>query len=168
MIESINQDVVLLIIDTDQYAGNFEREITGFITGRHNETSHGEDEAAEFHQFCKDNDKVLLDKEIAFNGADVDYEGHYAVCTIYPTNGLRNINGETVKVVEPHTEGYPIYNSVAIFFRNRPSDEALALMKQRAEEWCDRTPNSDHREAVNITGWRLLKRETRTVETELL
>lgn len=78
----------LLIIDTDQYAGNFERQLTGFCTGVDDGT-HGEREAEDLADFLEDNPEFSNDWEHKII-TNPDDNGYDRVCSIWPTPGRFN------------------------------------------------------------------------------
>ncbi|MFA6159397.1 MAG: hypothetical protein WC763_07265 [Candidatus Paceibacterota bacterium] len=100
----------LFVIDTADYAGNFERELCAYITGTIGDCGVGEDMAQ------------IYDKEVGVDSftnpfediilSEPDEQGVCRPVTIYPAP-----NGDM--------------NSVAILFEYRPSGEQIALMKER-------------------------------------
>lgn len=78
----------LLIIDTDQYAGNFERQLTGFCTGVDDGT-HGHLEGEDLVDFLEDNPEYenTWEHKIITNPDD---NGYARVCSIWPTPGRAN------------------------------------------------------------------------------
>lgn len=91
----MNDILYIFIIDTNLYAGNFEREMCGYITAR----------------------------PLSFDG---------------------------------HT--YPARESVAIFFKIRPTDGQIEFMKERAETFASR------KAGLKILGYRLITRTTTVVD----
>jgi hypothetical protein len=94
------------IIDTNEYAGNFERELTAYCTGIIGECEVGEE---------------FIDKEITsifepYILQVVDEYGCYRPCEIVQ-----------------NSEGF--YYSVAIYFDEKPSNELITLMKVRANQF---------------------------------
>lgn len=118
----------LLVIDTDQYAGNFERQLTGFCTGQHDGT-HGDLEAKDFDDYVEDAD---LDNgwehKIITNPDDNGYD---RVCSIFPTPGRFN-NG----MGHHYSEGDPLGPiQTALYESNKSYYEPLIReMKRRLEE----------------------------------
>jgi len=97
------------VIDTDSYAGNFEREMTAHITGVTGECEVGEE---------------YVDEDFPFDGAD-------NVMQVPDDNGCCR---PTTCWKEPKT-GH--YNAVAIFFEKKPTPEQIDFMKSRAETFDD-------------------------------
>ena len=69
---------------------------------------------------------------------------------------------------------HPAYQSVAIYFDSKPTDEQISLMKERATtfnetalENCERYSILSKESNVKVTGFRLIKVETTVVETEI-
>lgn len=156
----------LLIIDTDQYSGNFERELTGFCTGQHNCT-HGEREAEDFDDYIEDNDiengwehKVI---------SNTDGEGHSGVCSIWPTPGrLNNGTGQHYDAA-PGETGWPAYESVVIFLNQPPTAEDMKLFRDRLEDFASDQMRHGRRtgEKLTIKNFRLIKRVIETVDSEV-
>lgn len=96
------------IIDTDSYAGNFEREMTAFVTGEIGECEVG---------------KELIQSDFDYEGFDdiilqvPDEHGFYRPTSCWP--------------VEYEVDGGKPNNAVAMFLNERPSEEMIKLMKSR-------------------------------------
>lgn len=88
------------IIDTNEYSGNFERELCAFVTGHIGECGVGDEEAEEF--LDGGNTKLPYVMDVA------DEHGCSRPCEIYPTEGIWN-NG--------------------MGFHYKESEEELALQK---------------------------------------
>lgn len=72
----------IFAIDTDQYAGNFEREMTAYCTGRVGDCGVG-------GNFANMYDEDEVDEEFE-NVTQISDEGCYRPCSIYPTPGYFN------------------------------------------------------------------------------
>ena len=117
------------VIDTDSYAGNFEREMTAHITGIVGECEIGEN----------------FIEELSINFEDCvmqvpDEHGCYR-----PTTCFKSPNSND-------------YNSVAIFFEKKPTIDQIEFMKKRAKTFNqkDREINKFHREEIKILGFRII------------
>jgi hypothetical protein len=104
-----------IVFDTDAYAGNFEREMCAFITGRYGDCGVGSDiaevvlpELRHFYDWYKD--KVTQEP---------DEHGCWRPASIWPSPALSG----TV----------PQYNSVAIFVEEFPPEDVLVEMAARAQ-----------------------------------
>ncbi|MFW6219704.1 MAG: hypothetical protein ACOC33_02550 [bacterium] len=103
--------VVMFVVDTDSYAGNFERKMTAYMTGQYGECEIGENESS------------LFEKEYPSEFKDIgsyililpDDNGCYRPCSIFPSD-----NGK--------------YNSFAIYFEKFPS-KYQELFVDRAKEY---------------------------------
>lgn len=132
-------DGYVLVVDTNRHAGNFEREMCAFITGILGASEAGEEEAAKFFEDLGLNSK----EDQMFNNpfADLvvqiprDSECCHSPCSIW---------GNEI-------------NSVAIFFCERPSDELIAMMKERARQFCKSR-------RIAIHGFRLIRKQSTYVE----
>lgn len=128
----------MFVIDTDEYSGNFVREMCGYLTGRWDEETHGEDEAkiadAELQKKAMD----YLKKHVVFGLNDTDDIPHYSPCVIVPTPGYWN-NGAGTNTKGKPPEGkqtYPAYQSVGIFFDEIPPPWIIDILKERAKKFC--------------------------------
>ncbi len=99
----------LLVIDTADYAGNFERDLCAYCTGRVGECNVGADMAERFYA-----ETGLEPFDNVMDEAD-DHGCHRPV-TMYPSG----------------PKGGRPYNSVAISFDSRPTHKQIALIKERA------------------------------------
>ena len=158
----------IFVIDTEQYAGNFERDMCGFITGQIGECGVGDDFAD------------MVPKDIARKFRDIvaqtpDEHGCHRPVQAVSTKGWFNHGmgghfreGEEDKAIEDyrkecleyadkkvhendqerHTQRWienadkPLkkcnaYLSVGILFYDRPPDDLIELMKERAKEFIE-------------------------------
>lgn len=140
------------VIDTDgkAWVGNFERELCAYCTGMIGECGKGSDEAEQF--FLDFN--ILSEDESPFVEA-VNYVMDDGGCerpvAIYPGG-----KGET--------PGKTTHTAVAIFFHEKPTDELIAIMKERAYRFAKERPDGEkfkdlgiRDEIINITGFRLIE-----------
>jgi hypothetical protein len=159
-----------VVVDTDQYAGNFEREMASFVFGCFDVNRVGA-EYVEQGVFplpwaCSEHEayaSVIVAHDREGRGELYEKFGNIA-----PTPGFRN-NGMGKHF--PYTEGeaiegnfYPAYLSVSFRFQNgfEPSAEQLAELKARVLEFPEvYTPRikTHTKPTINITGFRLLKTE---------
>lgn len=134
----------LFVIDTEDYAGNFEREMCAYLTGRVGECLVGRDMAELFTE-----ETGLEAFENVFDLPDE--HGCHRPAAIHVTPGGRD------------------YNSVAIAFKTRPTDDQVKLMKERALAFAAlpaKTYGGPPRgsQVSKVTGFRLVREEK--VETE--
>lgn len=146
---------VTVIIDTNKYAGNFEREMCAYLTGQIGDCGFGI-EIAE----VESNEIEHLQEWSKIIRQEQDEHNCYRPCAIYPStqgyfnNGAggifeegqekeaamhahewrkRHFNNPHVQE-EPLTK-YPAYTAVAIFCSEIPSQDAMKEIKRRAEEF---------------------------------
>lgn len=135
------KNVVAFVIDTDSYAGNFEREMCAHITGTIGDCEVGE-------ELVEDG----ISKKFPNIQNVADDNGCYrpVSCHELPNSGVNN--------------------AVAIFFdiNKPPSKEQIELMKERSGTFLEAYRNSSEwnkNATINITGFRLI--EYKTTGTEL-
>ena len=112
----------IFVVDTDHYAGNFERPMTAYVTGCVGECGVGQKEAEMFMDAVPSSLGKRIDDIIE---SVPDDHGCCRPASIYPTPGPRK---------QTH---YEQYNSVAMFFSKRPEGDLLELMVERTKEYCD-------------------------------
>lgn len=217
----------IFVIDTQDYAGNFERELTAYITGMVGDCRVGEDMVEYYKEETGDGTCEKFSDLLEYRP---DENGCARPCAIYPTKGWFNHgmgghfkdgdeekalkdyvnqcekiygkeymanplaakksleNGKpysnwTLAAVEKEVKRlnkqiddakkltkvhkHQAYLSVAIFFHAKPSDEIIALMKQRAADYCKAAKKENDKrgfkmspEKLKITGFRLVKETT--------
>ena len=120
-------------IDTDAYTGNFERELTGYVTGQRASKYNGEQEARAFHREVEgDPFKALIGEELV--------ENFPQICDIAQT---------------PGTE---LFNTVVIYFKEHPTPELIQLLKDRAQAFAANpgtTRSKTVRPPFGIKGFRM-------------
>ena len=106
----------LFIINTDKYAGNFEREICAYSTGIIGDCEVGDKQADDFIETFNKTICDLFERNIEHRPDDL---GCYRPVEIYNNNP--NIGNE--------------YNSLVIFFEEQPTQDMIAIMKNRSIEY---------------------------------
>lgn len=126
-----NHSGYLIIIDTDSFAGNFEREMCAYLTGQFAKDHVADDLAEEL----RDNDDIKhidwWDEHIA-PIEDEKGSDFYRPCDIYPTAGLTKtivFDGKTIE--------QPVFNSVAIFTNQIPPAKIIKELVKRAKYFCE-------------------------------
>lgn len=128
------KDGFAFIIDTDSYAGNFEREMCAHITGCVGDCGVGEEFAeAEISKLFPNVQNVP------------DDNGCYRPTSCWPV---------AIKEGQRH----PDCNAVAIFFDTKPTDEQIKLMKERSLTFndADSKENQWHKD-IKILEYHLLE-----------
>ena len=130
---------IIFVIDTNQYAGNFEREMCAYMTGIIGDCEVGREYADMFNKDINSNPFQDLVSQQPDEGAC------YRPCAIW-------------KSLNPLE-----YNSVAIFFEGVPTSEQIALLKERAKEFT--LIQKTFTAPITIHGFRLITEITTVDET---
>lgn len=130
-------------IDTNEYAGNFERETTAFVVGVYGDCGKGSEIAEAVQE--------KIPEELREKVAQVADE--HGCCR--PTSMGRSPDSKK-------------YNTVEIYFHERPTDEELKLMAARAHEFAETCQQYDKfLDPYKVLGIRLVEREIVVKDTEL-
>lgn len=161
----------ILVVDTDQYSGNFERQMCAHITGQIGECEVGkecipeiedlEEDHTQFHVGDMMNWMKWFDEHVL---QVADDHGCHRPCEIYPTPGRSN-NGVGVHydVTENAPFKWDAYESVAIYLNEQPPKEIFDFMVARANHF----HYSSRCKNLNIKNVRLIS-ETTTVTSEVI
>ena len=152
------------IVDTEDYSGNFERELCAYVTGQIGECEVGEKLA--------DLAKTELPVHVAqwfelYTERPGDEHGCHRPCSISITPGWYNTG------MGKHKKGkgkYPAYLSVEIYFSKRPPDDILRLMVPRVKFFCENFPTLSRlrpADPIKYTGCRLVKVTVTTTQEPL-
>lgn len=163
------------VVDTDSYAGNFERELSSFVVGRCDE--HGDHRGGLY--------KAMYEEDFRIHGNSgeedpfedlvttrVDDHGDDAICrapmALAPTPGYSNDGrGNVTKLKPGEKPKHAAYNSVAIFLDRKPTDQELLVLIERSEKFAGLPPIKrwDHR--PKILCCRLVEERTEIVSHAL-
>lgn len=138
-----NENSVILIINTNQYAGNFEREMCAYVTGQVGDCGVGEEMIVDYP-----NDEYLFEELVL---QVPDEHGCYRPCSIwYDTD----IDQES-------------YESVAIFFTDDflPSKKERNFLEQRAREYAAKPKWNT--EELEIKGFKWINHVVQVIEKEI-
>lgn len=143
----------VFIIDTDQYAGNFEREMCAYCTGMIGQCEVGEAMLPFFEKdFEIDPDKFYEDNPFM----------EYVDIWVMDDHGC----GRPASIWNGPSGGC---NSVAIFFQQEPTEELIKIMKERSSDFAKNRPDQKEYQKsskpMNILGFRMLKQVVTTTET---
>jgi hypothetical protein len=146
----------LLIVDTNLYAGNFEREMTAFATGVLGECEVGDTMLEDFFEgaaaFGYDVDPDDMDAESPFIDLMVqkdDGEGCQRPCSISMQNGE--------------------YNSVEMYMDQRPAERDLAFIVERIRAFPAYSAQQQFgQKSLKILGIRLICRSITTTDEVLV
>ncbi len=140
----------IFVIDTDQYSGNFERELCAYCTGMYGECEVGKEIAEKFEEKFPDEYNKLHQIIDCFVP---DKHGTGWPAAIWPTPGIWN-NGHGKHFSDSKWDGkcdkWPAYQSVAIFFDTKPTHEQINFICQRATDYCAK-------ENIKILKFRLIQ-----------
>lgn len=153
---STEEEQLIFIVHTDQYSGNFERQMTAFMTGQVGDCGVGEEYAEEVMDDFNEQDFEAFQEII---GSCQDDHGCDRPCEIWPTPGRYN-NGMGGHFDGDPKDGegrWPAYESVAIYFDEMPTPQQIQFMKDRAYEFA-----KNFRYEIKITGFEMIKQITRT------
>jgi len=186
------EDLFIFVVDTEQYAGNFEREMTAYCTGIIGECEKGKEHAALFKEECPDFTKLMYN----IVAQVPDEHGCHRPTSIYPTPGFWNDGmgneypdlehgkqhtidkyRETIREYQMTSGGmkdkdadtampgkHSSYQSVAMFFHERPSIETLGFLMTRAKKFTEVWKNYKFGCEIKIIGFRLVQEEVVTKE----
>ena len=132
-------DCFILVIRTDSYAGNFEREMCAYMTGRIGECDFGKVNAAQFVAENPDNNE-FEDLVMEFS----DDCGCYRPSTIW---------------------GHKC-SDVAIYFESKPTSKQLEFLRHRARQFAANTdPRDGRHNVITIFGFELREYCTKHTDT---
>ncbi|CAK0780352.1 hypothetical protein CCP3SC15_730018 [Gammaproteobacteria bacterium] len=135
----------ILFVHTNEYAGNFERELTGYVSGIWDHQTHGGDEAAMFKAAHPDSSLT----EAAHFVPDEDLAWQRPCC-----------------IADPKNSGY---TSLAIFFERSLSLEELQLIWKRARQFPEymNTKRPGSFPSLKILGIDFIEREITVTDTPI-
>jgi hypothetical protein len=153
----------ILVIDTDSYSGNFEREMTGFVTGVEREELYDRGSAGKTRELHPEL-AAYFDKWSEVIIGDYVFDDEYGdqVCGIMPTPGWSNNGRGHHTKLEPSEKRYcPAYQSVGIALSVSELDEdVLETVRMLVDEFATE-------QNILILGYRMVTIETVTTTTEI-
>lgn len=153
-----NQDLYIYVIDTDKYAGNFEREMCAFITGQVGECNVGSRSAKTAKAELSKGTLEWMETNIVHLPDD---HGCCRPASIFPNPRWFNNGHEERYSKEQYEKSYPAYFSVAIFFGEIPPESIRREMDQRANEFTTRDKVYEEEPKME---WKLMGRKSITIE----
>lgn len=157
----MKQKQYTLVIDTEQYSGNFEVEMTAWVTGLADSEGRGE-------AFARKAQKTIPQHVQDWFEEHTRSDGEYNDCcgSMLTPGWLGYGNGKTYKEGDPAAPATDMHwqanLSVGIYLDARPPKEILEFVKTRALEFNQRpVPEWDTVGPVTVTGFRLV---TETIE----
>jgi len=153
----------IIAIHTNMYAGNFEREMSGYVSGIWDNETHGGKEAAIFlEEVPEDVAQTLIDKACFLPNEN---NNHFMPCSIWPTPGRRNAgNGACFDEGDPRLNGsgYHAYESVAIFLEQEPTEAEIDLIWRRVkafETFAGETARHWKTEGLKVSSLEVIQRK---------
>lgn len=149
------QHPIMMVIHTNLYAGNFEREMCAYVTGSIGECGVGDemlevvlDELMETG-LTEEQAQEQIDEWAELTSQQPDENGCERPCSIHPTPGRWN-NGrgghfdDADFKAEAAWQGHkwPAYESVAIYFEEPLSPEQQSLFAARARQFAEKVYNT--------------------------
>lgn len=131
----------ILLVHTNKYSGNFERQLCAFMTGITGDCGVGSDEAKRFKEDMEEigNDPDMFDDCL---DSQSDDHGCYRPASIW------NADGE---------EGY---QTAAIFFFDLPDADQTVLLRDRAYEYAAENK-------ITINKLSMIRREVKVIDVEV-
>jgi len=152
----------LFVIDTDSYSGNFERQLCAYCTGQIGECGIGNKQAEIWNEEV--GIKIGTDPFIDIIQQKSDEHGVFRPVEIYPTPGFRNNGFGKHFKCDDETTGSPAYQSIAIFFNEKPNEEMIKIMKEQAHKFSGQKNRMGQIFNIKILGFRLVKISTLITE----
>ena len=137
------------VVDTDSYAGNFEREMSSYIVGRCDD--YGEHRGGKYSDMFKED----FPKEDPFGGK-------YGSIVTDRMVELGNSPGRS-PVSIACVDDSESFQSVEIFFEEKPTAKQLKVLKYRAQKFAEIAKNHADGPTCKILDCRLVRTET-TIE----
>ena len=145
MSHDIDRNCTIFIVETEDYSGNFERDMVAYMTGHVGQCGVGSkladlarSEWAAVFEDDEDEDRDYEDDEAIFGlpvPLQFDGEGCSRPATIWPTEGwVNNGHGESVRSDKP---GFEAYLSVAVAFENELAAGQIETLTKRARSFCE-------------------------------
>lgn len=168
MSNSIDKTCTLFIVDTEEYAGNFEREMGAYLTGRIGDSDTGSLQARIARKEWKEL-QALENLKGPFFGLPtpivVDDSEDGGLFTIWPTEGWVNDGmGVCSKSDKP---GYAAYLSVALAYSQDLTPAQIKTLTERARRFCENYLQFGGSGPKNLTftGVRVIRRVMTVVDT---
>jgi len=144
----MNETQLVFVIDTDSYAGNFERELCAYCTGIWDNETHGDEQAELFYQEMGD---------------------------VYPFNDLVNyvINDDghltpQCLIETPKKHGVKdVFSSVGIYFTKRPTEDLINIIESRAFKFAKEGKIFGDPVTFKVLGFRILNKVVHTDKEEV-
>ena len=162
-----NPNHILFVIDTNSYAGNFERQLCAYVTGQVGECGVGEENAG----LARSEVPAIVSQLENLVELVPDEHGCARPVSIFPNPRYGNDgrgNHELITETNKERLAYPAYYSVAIFLHSVPDSKILEVMKERAKAITNKgVGTKGHEQKVEIEGFRLLEQQVKYKELQI-
>lgn len=140
----MSEKLYIFVVDTNSYAGNFNREMCAYMTGMWDNETHGGEQAEIFES------EVGFDAFSELVNPQVDEYGL--------------LSPQRLEQTPPSNK----YNSVGIFLNDVPSQPEIELLKSRAKKFAKEGMIFDRPvKNLRVKGFRLLTEEITTTTTPI-
>lgn len=130
------QDEKAIVIDTEEYSGNFERDLVAFITGQVGECNVGRKNADRAQDDLSPEIYHWFDEHVVQTADD---HGVLRPASIAPTPGWSNNgDGNETKLKPGEKMKYPAYMSVEFVLDDWPTFDVMEVILDRVKFFCDR------------------------------
>lgn len=177
-----------IIVDTEDYAGSFERELCAYMTGTIGDCGVGksyqelflDEESEEAFDWFEENVIYLPDDHgcrrpvklsatpgwfndgVGNHHREDDHDPKEVVRKYNSSSGIRAMINSMDEIHK-----YPAYQSIEIGFYEKPSNMLLQLMVNRANEFCNEAKLKSCHPPSKITAVRFVERTTTVEDKEL-
>lgn len=122
----------VFVIDTNLYSGNFERQMVAYICGAVGQCEVGKKESdIFFNQVDPHVAHILRDN----TNQQPDDHGCFRPASIWTTPRRYGTSEGAFDGDPVENRGYPVYESVAVFFTDLPTNQQSQLIKDRAYDF---------------------------------
>jgi len=165
MVNAINLGVpkrYLFVVDTDAYAGNFEREMCAYMTGQIGECGVGGVLAALARVEIPN---VVAQLEDLIEQVPDEHGCHRPVSILPNPRYGNDGHGNHALLTEGNKPQFPLpaYNGLAIYFHSIPPSGLMDSIKARAKKFASgkvKTKDYTPQGKITIEGFRLLEQQT--------
>jgi len=161
-------DEKVIVVDTEEYSGNFERQMVAYITGLLGECGMGEKLAALAKKELPLPVLEWFEEHVVMTS---DEHGVHRPASISPTpgwynDGRGNHYRDTKKGRNLYkNKKHPAYQSVEFVVYEWPPDHIVQFILDRTKYYCEHAPEVDNlvREPLTLTGVRFVRRAVATL-----
>ncbi len=160
-------DEKVIIFDTEDYAGNFERPMIAYITGQIGECGVGVEAADRASKELPDDVLTWFEEHVVHTA---DEHGCRRPTSIVPTPGMYLGEDHEHHQGDPEAEGRPpAYCSVELVVDEWPGPEIMGRIAYRVKHFCEHFPEFDEfaQSPLTFTMMRFVERKIVQTEAEV-